>query len=73
MPERLSFAAFTYMGGLFSLSGAVVLVQHNSAIFLADKSLSVDAHNAKIITRQSVVTLHGPVETQAESLNTARD
>jgi hyperosmotically inducible protein len=33
-----------------------------------DKSLSIDAHNAKIITRNSVVTLRGPVETEAESL-----
>jgi hyperosmotically inducible protein len=33
-----------------------------------DKSLSVDAHNAKIITRNRVVTLRGPVNTEAESL-----
>jgi len=33
-----------------------------------DKSLSVDAHNAKIITRNRVVTLRGPVKTEAESL-----
>jgi hyperosmotically inducible protein len=33
-----------------------------------DKSLSIDAHNAKIITRNRVVTLRGPVETEAESL-----
>lgn len=32
------------------------------------KALSVDAHNAKIITRAGVVTLRGPVETAAESL-----
>jgi len=31
-----------------------------------DKSLSVDARNAKIITRNGVVTLRGPVENQAE-------
>jgi hyperosmotically inducible protein len=30
------------------------------------KSLSVDAHNAKIITRNGVVTLRGPVENTAE-------
>ena len=33
-----------------------------------DKSLSVDAHNAKIITQDGVVTLRGPVKTEAESL-----
>ncbi|MGZ5053938.1 MAG: BON domain-containing protein [Methylobacter sp.] len=33
-----------------------------------DNSLSVDAHNAKIITRNGVVTLRGPVESQAESM-----
>lgn len=33
-----------------------------------DKSLSMDAHNVKIITRDGVVTLRGPVETEAESL-----
>jgi hypothetical protein len=31
-----------------------------------DKSLSSDAHNAKIITRNSVVTLRGPVENHSE-------
>jgi hyperosmotically inducible periplasmic protein len=31
------------------------------------KSLSVDAHNVKIITRNGVVTLRGPVESAAES------
>jgi len=31
-----------------------------------DKSLSLDAHNAKIITRNGVVTLRGPVENSAE-------
>lgn len=30
------------------------------------KSLSLDAHNAKIITRDGVVTLRGPVENTAE-------
>lgn len=33
-----------------------------------DKSLSVDAHNIKIITNNRVVTLRGPVESAAESL-----
>jgi hyperosmotically inducible protein len=31
-----------------------------------NKSLSLDAHNAKIITRNGVVTLRGPVENVAE-------
>lgn len=31
-----------------------------------DESLSLNAHNAKIITRDSVVTLRGPVENSAE-------
>jgi osmotically-inducible protein OsmY len=31
-----------------------------------DKSLSLDAHNAKIIVRSGSVTLRGPVETAAE-------
>ncbi|MDO9048586.1 MAG: BON domain-containing protein [Methylobacter sp.] len=33
-----------------------------------DKSLSVDAQNAKIITRNGVVTLRGPVANEAESM-----
>ena len=33
-----------------------------------DKGLSVNAHNAKIITHDGTVTLRGPVESQAESL-----
>ena len=32
-----------------------------------DKSLSIDAQNAKIITRGGVVTLRGPVANEAES------
>jgi len=32
-----------------------------------DKSLSVDAQNVKIITRNGIVTLRGPVENKAES------
>ncbi|OQW69743.1 MAG: transporter [Proteobacteria bacterium ST_bin11] len=35
---------------------------------LKDKSLSLDAHNAKIITRNGVVTLRGPVATTDESI-----
>jgi hypothetical protein len=33
-----------------------------------DKSLSFNAHNAKIITRNGVVTLRGPVENSAEKI-----
>jgi Predicted periplasmic or secreted lipoprotein len=33
-----------------------------------DKSLSIDAQNAKIITRSGVVTLRGPVASEAESM-----
>ncbi|MGZ8227614.1 MAG: BON domain-containing protein [Methylococcaceae bacterium] len=32
-----------------------------------DESLSINAQNVKIITRNGVVTLRGPVETEAES------
>jgi hypothetical protein len=34
--------------------------------FVRNKSLSLDAQNAKIITRNGVVTLRGPVENPAE-------
>ena len=34
---------------------------------IKDKSLSVDAQNVKIITRNGVVTLRGPVESKKES------
>ena len=33
-----------------------------------DKSLSLNAHNAKIITRNGTVTLRGPVENSAEKV-----
>jgi osmotically-inducible protein OsmY len=33
-----------------------------------DKSLSIDAQNAKIITRNGVVTLRGPVASEAEKM-----
>ena len=33
---------------------------------IADKSLSVNAHNIKIITRDGKVTLRGPVNSEAE-------
>jgi hyperosmotically inducible protein len=36
------------------------------AAVVKDESLSLNAHNAKIITRNGVVTLRGPVESEAE-------
>jgi hyperosmotically inducible periplasmic protein len=38
---------------------------------MADKSLSMTAHNVKIITVDGVVTLRGPVKTDAERTNIA--
>ena len=35
---------------------------------VADKSLSVNARNAKIITRNGIVTLRGAVESETESM-----
>jgi hyperosmotically inducible protein len=35
---------------------------------VGNESLSVNAHNVKIITRNGVVTLRGPVENEAENL-----
>jgi len=34
-----------------------------------DKSLSVDAHNVKVIAQDGAVTLKGPVQSQAEKAN----
>jgi hyperosmotically inducible protein len=36
------------------------------AAIVKDETLSLNAHNAKIITRNGVVTLRGPVESEAE-------
>jgi hypothetical protein len=36
---------------------------------VSNESLSVNAHNVKIITRNGVVTLRGPVENEAENMN----
>ena len=36
---------------------------------MADKSLSTNAHNVKIITANGVVTLRGPVKSAAEKAN----
>jgi len=43
------------------------ITAHIRKTVIKDKSLSMDAHNAKIISRNGVVTLRGPVETAAES------
>jgi osmotically-inducible protein OsmY len=37
-------------------------------IVVRDKSLSIDAQNAKIITLNGVVTLRGPVATESEKM-----
>src|SRR5664280_967608 len=43
------------------------ITAHIRKTVVRDKSLSVDAKNAKIITRNGVVTLRGPVANKAES------
>ena len=43
------------------------ITAHIRKAVVRDKSLSIDAQNAKIITRSGVVTLRGPVETKKES------
>ncbi len=40
---------------------------HIRKAVVREKSLSIDAQNAKIITRSGVVTLRGPVANEAES------
>lgn len=47
-------------------SGDIDLTAAIRRTVVRNKSLSLDAHNAKIITRNGVVTLRGPVETLAE-------
>lgn len=50
------------------------MTQQIRKALLADKDLSTDAHNLKIITRDGVVTLKGPVASEREHkavLNTA--
>lgn len=44
------------------------ITTHIRKMLVKSKSLSVDAQNAKIITRNGVVTLRGPVKNAAESL-----
>jgi osmotically-inducible protein OsmY len=45
----------------------IKITAHIRKKVVRDKSLSVDAQNAKIISRNGVVTLRGPVENAAES------
>ncbi len=47
-------------------SGDIDLTAAIRRSVVRNKSLSLDAHNAKIITRNGVVTLRGPVENSAE-------
>ena len=44
------------------------ITAHIRKTVVRDKSLSIDAQNAKIITRNGRVTLRGPVANEAESL-----
>jgi hyperosmotically inducible periplasmic protein len=46
----------------------IKITAHIRKIVVRDKSLSIDAQNAKIITRSGVVTLRGPVASEAESM-----
>ena len=45
----------------------IKITAHIRKAVVKDKSLSMDAHNAKIITRSGVVTLRGPVANESES------
>ena len=45
----------------------IKITAHIRKAVVKDKSLSIDAKNAKIITRSGVVTLRGPVANEAES------
>ena len=45
----------------------IKITAHIRKTVVRDKSLSIDAQNAKIITRSGVVTLRGPVANEAES------
>jgi len=44
----------------------LALVQSIRKAVLADKTLSMNAHNCKVITRDGTVTLRGPVNTAKE-------
>jgi len=45
----------------------IKITAHIRKAVVKDKSLSIDAQNAKIITRNGMVTLRGPVANEAES------
>ena len=45
----------------------IKITAHIRKAVVKDKSLSMDAQNAKIITRNGMVTLRGPVANEAES------
>ena len=45
----------------------IKITAHIRKAVVKDKSLSMDAQNAKIITRSGVVTLRGPVANESES------
>ena len=45
----------------------IKITAHIRKAVVRDKSLSIDAQNAKIITRSGVVILRGPVANEAES------
>ena len=47
--------------------GDIKITAHIRKAVIKTKSLSMDAQNAKIITRSGVVTLRGPVATEEES------
>src|ERR1051326_8839305 len=44
----------------------LALTQRIRQAVLKDKTLSVDAHNCKVITQHGMVTLRGPVKTNKE-------
>ena len=44
----------------------LALVQSIRKAIIADKTLSTNAHNCKVITNQGVVTLRGPVKSDEE-------
>lgn len=46
----------------------VNITAHIRKAVYKNKALSVNAHNVKIITRNGMVTLRGPVETEAEKM-----
>jgi osmotically-inducible protein OsmY len=46
----------------------IKITAHIRKAVVKDKSLSLNAQNAKLITRNGKVTLRGPVESEAESL-----